>query len=78
MGDAHAAHGADCALAAKMLIPLAHKSPCILRPFRGWGHVLVLASLAVLILVFSLFVRSMVREYAEDRAHTSAIASENP
>lgn len=60
-----------------MLIPLAHKSPDILKPFRGWGHVLVLASLAVLILVLSLFIRSMVREYAEDRAHTSAIASKN-
>lgn len=55
-----------------MLITLAHKSPGILTPFRGWGQVLVLASLAILILVFSLFVRSMVREYADDRAHTSA------
>lgn len=60
-----------------MLIPLADKSPGILKPFRGWGQVLVLASLAVLILVFSLFVRSMLREYAEDRAHTSAMASKN-
>lgn len=61
----------------QMLFPLAHKSPGILRPFRGWGQVLVLASLAVLTLVFSLFIRSMVREYTEDRVHTSAIASKN-
>jgi hypothetical protein len=60
-----------------MLIPLAHKSPGILKPFRGWGHVLVLASVAVLSLVFGLFIRSMLREYAEDRAHTSAIASKS-
>jgi hypothetical protein len=45
-----------------MLIPLAHKSPGILKRFRGWGHVLVLASLGVLILVFSLFIRAMLRE----------------
>lgn len=60
-----------------MLIRLASKSPGIIKPFRGWGQVLVLSSLAVLIVVFSLFIRSMVRESAGDRAHTAAIASTN-
>lgn len=60
-----------------MFIPLAHKSPDVVKRFRGWGAMLVLASLAVLILVLSLFVRWVLQEYAEDRAHTSAIVSEN-
>ena len=78
MGDAHVASGADCALAnPKMLIPLANKLPDIVKPFRGWGRVLVLTSLAALLLVFSLFIRRMLQEYAEGRAHTSAIASQN-
>jgi hypothetical protein len=44
-----------------MLMPLAHKSPGIVKPFRGWGRVLVLASVAILLVVFSLFIRSMLR-----------------
>ena len=60
-----------------MLIPLANKVSDIVKPFRGWARVLVLASLALLLLVVSLFIRRMLQEYAEGRALTSAIASEN-